>query len=114
MEVEEYVLIETYWNVNSLSKGDVQDTGKGINRNILECKFCSKIGSRFSLFCINRNILECKCILVARRWNLCCVLIETYWNVNTKEFYNLSNLHNVLIETYWNVNRLEKCNIKIK
>ena len=32
------------------------------------------------------------------------VLIETYWNVNTKGGDKMETLKTVLIETYWNVN----------
>ena len=33
------VLIETYWNVNMKSKGKDREIFRGINRNILECKW---------------------------------------------------------------------------
>ena len=33
-----------------------------------------------------------------------CVLISTYWNVNTKISTNESGDEKVLISTYWNVN----------
>ena len=36
---EERVLIETYWNVNMKSKGKDREIFRGINRNILECKW---------------------------------------------------------------------------
>ena len=54
------VLIETYWNVNSVGIEVLNALAAGINRNILECK-C------FSLYGL------ISCIIV---------LIETYWNVN--------------------------------
>ena len=75
------VLIETYWNVNH----DCRHTFSalcGINRNILECKLHSLLSVSSVMFCINRNILECKYALQAQLANCCCVLIETYWNVN--------------------------------
>ena len=54
------VLIETYWNVNSNVR-TVQSAVPSINRNILECKFCIRMGKGTGRNRINRNILECKC-----------------------------------------------------
>ena len=60
---EERVLIETYWNVNEHAGKQSGSVGRGINRNILECK-CAIVPSfpapRPS---INRNILECKYLM---------------------------------------------------
>ena len=54
------VLIETYWNVNLRGAYTNAFTEKGINRNILECKFGKSLW-------VNLHLP---------------VLIETYWNVN--------------------------------
>ena len=59
--VQYFVLIETYWNVNSSTDSSHSTAVTGLNRNILECK------------------------LIRWRVNgvLHVVLIETYWNVNS-------------------------------
>ncbi len=56
---EERVLIETYWNVNTI-----------MQQNLL-----------YPLR-INRNILECKYKIISSHFQGDRVLIETYWNVN--------------------------------
>ena len=99
------VLIETYWNVNEDVQLFMKRLRKGINRNILECKFHHRRIYRVYRICINRNILECKCALPQpQKGEDVTVLIETYWNVNgnIRFCYYLQPL--VLIETYWNVN----------
>ena len=57
----DFVLIETYWNVNYFRSTLELNSVQGINRNILECKY-DGVGISFS------NLY---------------VLIETYWNVNS-------------------------------
>ena len=53
------VLIETLWNVNSVS-GSLRVSTCSINRNIVECKFERKIEFLNRNASINRNIVECK------------------------------------------------------
>ena len=77
----EPVLIETYWNVNTLNEVLIEDD-RCINRNILECKYKYQA-----------NITEGET-----------VLIETYWNVNVNFHHGTIHSRSVLIETYWNVN----------
>ena len=96
-----------------------------INRNILECKYCSERLDKLriavlietywnvkledyreirAMQCgINRNILECKG-RIRMVWPYgCLVLIETYWNVKLPVLLSVLRLPQVLIETYWNV-----------
>ena len=75
------VLIETYWNVKSVTIILTVSIDSSINRNILECK-----GKFFQ---------------GGRRLNL--VLIETYWNVKLHLTEPCQRNGTVLIETYWNV-----------
>ena len=79
--IHDTVLIETYWNVN-IQFGWFTGNVSGINRNILECKYCLCRCSRISFL----------------------VLIETYWNVNFISHLSGKYRWIVLIETYWNVN----------
>ena len=53
-------LIETLWNVNMSEQAILKAIDKGINRNIVECKFV--------------NVKDFSCIRIE--------LIETLWNVN--------------------------------
>ena len=57
--MDEWVLIETYWNV----------------------KFVDFKSSVCIIARINRNILECKVLFFLRAGSRFEVLIETYWNV---------------------------------
>ena len=57
----------------------------GLNRNILECKFCPPVLLVIYNSCLNRNILECKSEILSAAAFLSVVLIETYWNVNTAD-----------------------------
>ena len=66
LEIEEQVLIETYWNVKADEAGDDRTGSGGINRNILECKVILCPAQRAGFFSINRNILECKVIRSTR------------------------------------------------
>ena len=54
------VLIETLWNVNLHNNTRLQVVIKGINRNIVECKYVKPSSFRISRIRINRNIVECK------------------------------------------------------
>ena len=82
----DFVLIETYWNVNYFRSTLELNSVQGINRNILECKY-DGVGISFS------NLY---------------VLIETYWNVNSRGSPFFERRTKVLIETYWNVNMLAR------
>ena len=53
------VLIETSWNVKSLSALLFHKSFR-INRNIVECKDISLMEWLWTVWCINRNIVECK------------------------------------------------------
>ena len=57
---------------------------------------------------LNRNILECKFIIFYFPDVDHGVLIETYWNVNYTDGVRIGLDIIVLIETYWNVNALKK------
>ena len=76
------VLIETYWNVNTLNEVLTELERSSINRNILECKYPG----------------------TTTREEFKLVLIETYWNVNSLKNLLEKKCVLVLIETYWNVN----------
>ena len=73
-------MVDKIWyNMEELIGGSEE---RGINRNILECKFfihhpfCNRKQG------INRNILECKFVTDIQNTENQQVLIETYWNVN--------------------------------
>ena len=59
IELSDYVLIETYWNVKQYELPQKM-LSCSINRNILECKDYLRYSESHSLLRINRNILECK------------------------------------------------------
>ena len=48
--------------------------------------------------------MECKFHFTVPEWVPGIVLIETLWNVNNNEAYNIERPEKVLIETLWNVN----------
>ena len=79
---ESHELIDTCWNVNCAFDIETTSFYAGINRYMLECKYCYG--------CIYNN--------------LCCELIDTCWNVNIK--FNKSDIVFTyeLIDTCWNVN----------
>mgnify|MGYP006994341523 CR=1 FL=1 len=52
----------------------------------------------------NRYMVECECFSIGRRYWIVCVLIDTWWNVNTTILLVVEVLLNVLIDTWWNVN----------
>ena len=76
----------------------------GINRNIVECKYCICAVLDIDVFRINRNIVECKYSTDSIKNNSNPVLIETLWNVNVLGYGSLFRRRFVLIETLWNVN----------
>ena len=99
------VLIETYWNVNLTSLNTSTKSTAGLNRNILECKWVlQRNRQRRTDIRLNRNILECKYLYINDPVLIDEVLIETYWNVNTVAGGVDYASSVVLIETYWNVN----------
>ena len=52
-------MVDKIWyNMEELIGGSEE---RGINRNILECKYASAVKTDIKEFRINRNILECKC-----------------------------------------------------
>ena len=62
IELSDYVLIETYWNVKVGKPLPFKNHFESINRNILECKDYLRYSESHSLLRINRNILECKVV----------------------------------------------------
>ena len=83
----DFVLIDTWWNVNA------ED-----NRR---CVFAS--------VCFNRYMVECEYIKQLFRQILYSVLIDTWWNVNSLNYFKIQSKKNVLIDTWWNVNILPLC-----
>ena len=102
-------LIETLWNVNSITAITCPDRASRINRNIVECKLCRP-----------RPCYLLLCELIETLWNvndymnnavyLICEreLIETLWNVNFQPVYIRLSAVLELIETLWNVNSFLK------
>ena len=88
----DFVLIDTWWNVNA------ED-----NRR---CVFAS--------VCFNRYMVECEYIKQLFRQILYSVLIDTWWNVNSVKYPPISSLTFVLIDTWWNVNSLNYFKIQSK
>ena len=78
---QEYVLIETLWNVKRQMWTFEELPLIRINRNIVECKDDNRIVAMKQEFRINRNIVECKVFKVKRIPEPILVLIETLWNV---------------------------------
>ncbi len=83
------VLIETYWNVNVIGYAGYFKLINGLNRNILECKFPSRLTLSCQSLSLNRNILECKLEQDGTQTGLQRVLIETYWNVNIVRLFRV-------------------------
>ena len=78
-------MVDKIWyNMEELIGGSEE---RGINRNILECKFPFTQKGVVRQRGINRNILECKFRILLNVSLNSSVLIETYWNVNV---YNLT------------------------
>ena len=51
-------MVDKIWyNMEELIGGSEE---RGINRNILECKYACMLAACNAVACINRNILECK------------------------------------------------------
>ena len=62
-EFVNFVLIDTWWNVNQLAEGGVLKKGQGFNRYMVECEYT---------------------ISEVIRIELTSVLIDTWWNVNMR------------------------------
>ena len=75
------VLIETLWNVKTVTPQADMESVTSINRNIVECKVFLRWYLARSSRCINRNIVECKEIHAYLKLQTSYVLIETLWNV---------------------------------
>ena len=83
MEIEEQVLIETYWNVKIFGVLPSLPAARVLIETYWNVKDCygrieTGRGTR-----INRNILECKDLIDDQVDMPGSVLIETYWNVKT-------------------------------
>ena len=65
--------------------GGKTKAGRGINRNIVECKWNLKELLRLDGNRINRNIVECKLSGIETKFMKEKELIETLWNVNLIE-----------------------------
>ena len=53
---------------------------------------------------INRYIMECKSLAPPCKASSFIELIDTLWNVNDYEVFNLTKKEQELIDTLWNVN----------
>ena len=84
-----------------MNKKEYKGLLKGINRNIVECKFRTVESWLYDHSWINRNIVECKYRKEVNNYHNLCELIETLWNVNSGHTLCPSL---ELIETLWNVN----------
>ena len=78
---------------------------------MVECEFVeftniTRIGNGF-----NRYMVECELESSSSRRVCYCVLIDTWWNVNTNKLYKITNQALVLIDTWWNVNKIILCEI---
>ena len=70
----------------------------------MECKWISAAFVLSTNLDINRDILECKYLNSTSEVKDEEILIETYWNVNTRIARQINEMGIILIETYWNVN----------
>ena len=57
---ENLELIDTLWNVNFFEVSNLEGGQTGINRYIMECKFCVICQEKIRGGGINRYIMECK------------------------------------------------------
>ena len=76
-----YVLIDTWWNVNTEKKLSSLES-IGFNRYMVECELIMFVLFRFCRY----------------------VLIDTWWNVNIRILLVPASASGVLIDTWWNVN----------
>ena len=88
---KQIVLIETYWNVNSLMPEPPL-----MPESVLIETYWNVNAQRRAVACRELS-----------------VLIETYWNVNVVQWNKFAKVRGVLIETYWNVNIVGKSIILI-
>ena len=120
------VLIETLWNVNtvtSITKHPVTfcinrniveckfrcrclwwQWGSGINRNIVECKFQDSFTGMVYAGRINRNIVECKFYRSIRPSGRSICINRNIVECKSVLGYGQKFNYVVLIETLWNVN----------
>ena len=71
----------------------------------MECKSYLKSKSHLSGRGINRNIVECKYVsMIFSNCFRLIELIETLWNVNIEGIKASADISSELIETLWNVN----------
>ena len=59
----------------------------------------------------NRYMVECESDFIPFLYIKQLVLIDTWWNVNTRSRYTLKYSYNVLIDTWWNVNKVVRFEI---
>ena len=81
-----YILIDTWWNVNTFSSG----SGSSAGAVLIDTWW---------------NVNSAHSFTFARHK---CVLIDTWWNVNTFTNTYKVTCNLVLIDTWWNVNVLSK------
>ena len=56
------------------------------------------------IYRFNRYMVECEFWCCDFYLIACCVLIDTWWNVNFLRQVRADNFYLVLIDTWWNVN----------
>ena len=59
-EFVNFVLIDTWWNVNQLAEGGVLKKGQGFNRYMVECECITIYLSITGYFSFNRYMVECE------------------------------------------------------
>ena len=62
-EFVNFVLIDTWWNVNQLAEGGVLKKGQGFNRYMVECECITIYLSITGYFSFNRYMVECESVL---------------------------------------------------
>ena len=61
-EFVNFVLIDTWWNVNQLAEGGVLKKGQGFIRYMLECECITIYLSITGYFSFNRYMVECESV----------------------------------------------------
>ena len=61
-EFVNFVLIDTWWNVNQLAEGGVLKKGQGFNRYMVECECITIYLSITGYFSFNRYMVECESV----------------------------------------------------
>ena len=61
-EFVNFVLIDTWWNVNQLAEGGVLKKGQGFNRYMVECECITIYLSITGDFRFNRYMVECESV----------------------------------------------------